>query len=283
MPPWPYTQRSQWECDFHTKFWPARFGSCSAGSAVRGKASVGVSGEGVCVRLPVCLLSQHMQSAMHSVLHKKVVFPEAIVKLSMQTSLPALCALATIQQTRDKQKSVCGGDGETCAASTIGSDHPNSHAPFKWIKCIPRWPHRQRKISLITAIKCLLLWLFLLRFREALRLQTACCLVGPIKALQRFSWQILPIDCQIYTRLEGVLYLHFQQTPFTLKKWQCHLSQTHNWFWHEMTQISFKVDRVEKESKYRKHWLKHIKHIHMLRCAHTVQKPKEQISRELSG
>lgn len=180
MPPWPSPQRSQWEYDFHTKWWPARFGRCSAGSAVTERAGVCVSGEGVCVHLPVCLLSQHMQSVMHSVLHKKVVFPEAIIKLSMQTSLPAVCALVTIQQTRDKQKSMHRGDGEMCAASTVGADHPNSHVPFKWIKCIPRWLHRQHRISLITATKCLLLWLFLLSFREALGLQTACCLVEPI-------------------------------------------------------------------------------------------------------
>lgn len=78
-----------------------------------------------------------MQSAVHSILHKKVVFPEAIIKLSMQTSLPAPCALVTIQRTRDEHKGSCGGDGEADVGARslhhpeIGLDHPNSHVRFE--------------------------------------------------------------------------------------------------------------------------------------------------------
>lgn len=97
---------------------------------------------------------------------------------------------------------------------------------------------------------------------------------------------MLPIDCQIYTGYNVSFFCIFSRHNL-LWKMTCHVSgpgtQTHNWFWHERIQISFKVDGVEKTVKARKHWLKHIKHIHMLRCAHTEQKPKQQISRELSG
>lgn len=108
----------------------------------------------LCALLPVCLLSQHSQSAMHSILHKKIVFPEAIIKLSMQTSPPAPCALVTIQWTRDKHKSMCGGDGEADVGA-CNLHHPKIPQIHMWgwklMKCIPRCPHRQHKIALLTA------------------------------------------------------------------------------------------------------------------------------------
>lgn len=136
MSPRRYPQISQWECGFHAeimacKVWKLlrRLGCHMGSQYLRQRRRCLRASARVC--LSVCYRNACNQRRIQFYT-KKVVFPEAIIKLSMQTSLPALCALVTVQQTRDTQKkSVCGGGGETCAATATGSDHNNSHVRFK--------------------------------------------------------------------------------------------------------------------------------------------------------
>lgn len=107
-------------------------------------------GQGGCLRalLPVCLLSQHSQSAMHSILHKKIGFPEAIIKLSTQTSPPAPCD-NTVNK-RQAQKHVWRGWGGWCwcVQPPPPQDPPNTDVRFETDKVYSQRPSQTPQDSL---------------------------------------------------------------------------------------------------------------------------------------